>query len=66
MFEFAEKLKFFSQTPGNGFTSDCVLSRTQSDVHTPKIGFEKVRKIVIFRLFSHPHFVNKCNLNLKK
>ena len=52
--ELAEKLKFFSQAQGNGFKRGCVLSRTRPRFHTPKVGFEKVRKIVIFRLFPHP------------
>ena len=35
------------------------------DSHRPWVGFEKVRKIVIFRLFPHPHitilkFLNVC------
>ena len=52
--ELAEKLKFFSQAQGNGFKRGCVLSRTRPRFYTPKVGFEKVRKIVIFRLFPHP------------
>ena len=30
----------------------CVLSRTRPDAHTLKVGFEKVRKMTIFRTFS--------------
>ena len=52
--EFAEKLTFFSQIMGNGFKTLYVLSRTQTVFHTPKVGLEKVRKIVIFRFFPHP------------
>jgi len=40
-FEFAEKLKFFLQILGNGFNSVCVLSRAQTESHTPKVVFEK-------------------------
>ena len=48
VYEFAEKLKFFLQTPGYGFKSGCVLSRTQPDSHTPNVGFEKPQNFVKF------------------
>ena len=48
------KINIFLQTLGNGFNAGCVLSRTQPAFHTPTVGVEKVRKIVIFRLFPHP------------
>lgn len=49
--EFAENT-YFPQTPRNGFTSGCVLSRTRPDVHAPKVGFEKVQKNCHFLTFS--------------
>ena len=52
--EFAEKIKCFLQTLGNGFKRGCVLSRTRPRSHTPSVGFEKSQKIVIFWIFPHP------------
>ena len=52
------KITFFSQTVGNGFASDCVLSRTRPEAHTPKVGFEKPQKFVNFWFFPHSHYLN--------